>query len=64
LIEEYLGLVDEAVDELGSRREIEGVRWILEHGTGADRQLAAFERAGGDLRQVVQFMAEETKAGL
>jgi len=64
LIEEYLGLVDEAVDELGSRRDVDGVRWILQHGTGADRQLAAFDRSGGDLRQVVQFMAEETTAGL
>jgi hypothetical protein len=36
----------------------------MEHGTGADRQLAAFKRSGGDLRQVVKFMAEETRAGL
>ncbi len=54
----------DAADELGSRQELEHVRWIMEHGTGADRQLGAFERSGGDLRQVVQFMAEETQAGL
>ena len=64
LLEEYLGLVDDAVTELGSRQEIAHIRWIMDHGTGADRQLAAFERAGGDLRRVVQFMAEETRAGL
>ncbi|MBP7776308.1 MAG: carboxylate-amine ligase [Acidobacteria bacterium] len=64
LLEEYLQMVDEAVDELGSRREIEHVRWIMEHGTGADRQLRVFERADGDLSKVVQFMADETRAGL
>ncbi len=64
LLEEYLQMVDEAVDELGSRQEIEHVRWIMEHGTGADRQLEVFERSGNDLRQVVQFMVDETRTGL
>lgn len=64
LFEEYLAFVDDVLDELGSRREVEYIRWIMDHGTGADRQLAASERAGGDLREVVQFMVEETKAGL
>src|SRR5262245_57580818 len=39
LLLELLEFVDDVVDELGSRRDIEGVRWILENGTGADRQL-------------------------
>jgi glutamate---cysteine ligase / carboxylate-amine ligase len=64
LLEEYLSLVDDAVDELGSRREIEHIRWIMANGTGADRQLRAFEAGGHDLRRVVQFMADETRAGL
>lgn len=63
LLEEYLELIDDVVDELGSRREIDGIRWIMAHGTGADRQLAAFHRSN-DLREVVRFMAQETKAGL
>ena len=42
LLEEYLEFVDDVVDELGSRQEVEYVRWIMEHGTGADRQLAEF----------------------
>jgi carboxylate-amine ligase len=63
LFEEYLAFVDDAADALGSRREIDGIRWIMKHGTGADRQLAAYEKSN-DLRQVVQFMAEETRAGL
>ncbi len=64
LIGEYLDIVGEAAKALGSEREIAHIRWILEHGTGADRQLKAFERSNGDLRSVVQYMAEETRAGL
>ena len=63
LLEEYLAFVDDVLDELGSRREVEHVRWIMEHGSGADRQLAEFARSN-DLRQVVEFMARETQAGL
>jgi len=63
LLEEYLEFVDDVVDELGSRQEVEHIRWIMEHGTGADRQLAEFNRSG-DLRQVVEFMVRETQAGL
>jgi carboxylate-amine ligase len=63
LLAEYLEIIDDVVDELGSRREIDTIRWIMEHGTGADRQLAVFERTN-DLRSVVEFMVEETRAGL
>jgi carboxylate-amine ligase len=64
LAEEMLGFVDDVVDELGSRREIEGIRWILQNGTGADRQLAVFRESGEDLRKVVDFICEETRNGL
>ncbi len=64
LILEYLALVDREVDELGSRAAIDDIRNILETGTGADRQLAVFEKSGGDLKAVVDYMAEETAAGL
>jgi len=40
------------------------VRWILENGTGADRQLRAWQKAGRDLQAVVDFMISETKVGL
>jgi len=63
LLEEYLAFVDDVLDELGSRQEVEYIRWIMEHGTGADRQLAEFNRSG-DLREVVEFMVRETQAGL
>jgi carboxylate-amine ligase len=64
LIEELLALIDPVVDELGSREAIDGVRTILKTGTGADRQLKVFEETNGDLKAVVDYMAEETRAGL
>jgi len=64
LIEEYLAMIDPVVDELGSREAIEGIREIMRAGTGADRQLKIFEETNGDLKAVVDYMAEETRAGL
>ena len=46
LIGEILEFVDDVVDELGSREEIDYMHEILEHGTGADRQLARLSRDG------------------
>ena len=64
LILEYLAFVDDVVDELDSREEVEHIRWILEHGTGADRQLRAYEASGQDVKAVVRCMIDETKTGL
>ncbi|MGA2502150.1 MAG: carboxylate-amine ligase, partial [Tepidisphaeraceae bacterium] len=64
LIEEILVMIDPVVDGLGSREAIEGVRTILKTGTGADRQLKVFEETKGDLKAVVDYMAEETATGL
>jgi carboxylate-amine ligase len=64
LILEYLDWIDDVVDELGSREEIETIRWILDNGTGADRQLAVYERSGHDFKAVVDFMISETRQGL
>jgi len=64
LLEEYLTLIDPVVDELGSRDAINGVRKIMETGTGADRQLKVFEESKGDLKAVVDYMASETAEGL
>ena len=63
LLEELLEFVDDVVDELGSRKETAYAREILRHGTGADRQLAAWERRN-DLRDVVDTIIEETEVGL
>ena len=51
------------LDELGSRTEVEYVREIMKMGTGADRQLQVF-RETGDMKAVVDYIIEETKAGL
>jgi carboxylate-amine ligase len=63
LMLELLEFVDDVVDELGSRREIEYVNRILENGTGADRQLHVFAETN-DLKAVVDYVCEETEAGL
>jgi carboxylate-amine ligase len=63
LILEYLKFVDDVVDELGSREEIEYVHKIMEMGTGADRQIRVFEETG-DLKKVVDYIIEETEVGV
>ncbi len=47
LMLEYLDLIDDVVDELGSREEINYIHEMLKMGTGADRQL---EGLSGDRR--------------
>ena len=60
---EYLEVIDDVVDELGSREEIEYIQTMLEQGTGADRQLRVF-RETGDLKEVVKYIIAETEAGV
>ena len=64
LIREYLKFVDDVVDELDSREEVSYIHTILENGSGADRQLRVFEQSDHDLRAVVDYIIEETSAGL
>jgi carboxylate-amine ligase len=63
LVYELLAFIDDVLDELGSRKEVEYVHQILKNGTGADRQLAVYNQTG-DLKQVVDYIIEETKFGL
>jgi len=55
--------VDDVVDELGSRKEVEHAFEIMRTGTSADRQLAVFD-ATGDLKKVVQNVVAETAEGV
>ena len=55
--------VDDVVDELGSRKEVEYAFTILDGGTSADRQLATFKRTG-DLKDVVDQLIAETAEGV
>ncbi len=63
LVHEYLEFVDDVVDELDSREELNYIHKILETGSGADRQLRVFQETG-DLKKVVDYIIEETEAGL
>src|SRR5271165_1373425 len=63
LMYEYLHFIDDVVDELGTRHEINYIHKILEHGTGADRQLKVF-RETNDLKAVVDYIISETEAGV
>ena len=60
---ELIEFVDDVVDELGSRREVDYVHTILRDGTSADRQLDVFKHTG-DLREVMKHLVLETKAGV
>jgi carboxylate-amine ligase len=60
---ELLEFLDDVVDELGSRSEVEHLRKILDEGTSADRQLRVFADTG-DLNAVVDHIVAETASGL
>lgn len=63
LIYELLQFVDDVVDELGSRKELEYIHTILANGTSADRQLKTFDQTG-DLNAVVDQLIAETMEGV
>ncbi|HEX8765525.1 MAG TPA: hypothetical protein VF740_10210, partial [Candidatus Acidoferrum sp.] len=63
LIPELLELVDDVVDDLGSRSAVEYVHTILKEGTSADRQLRVYYEKG-DPKAVVRHLVAETRAGV
>ncbi len=63
LIRELMEFVDDVLDELDSREEINYVHKILEGGTGADRQLKIWQDTQ-DFKKVVDYIIEETVAGV
>ena len=70
LMEELLEFLDDVLDELGSREEVEYLRTILREGTSADRQIRVYNEHGGDgnrkeaLMAVVDSLVSETREGL
>ena len=60
---ELLEFVDDVLDDLGSRQEMETIRRIVAEGTGADRQMAVYANTGST-RAVVDWLCEETLRGL
>jgi carboxylate-amine ligase len=55
--------IDDVVDELGSRKEVEYAIRIMKEGTSADRQLATYQRTG-DFKAVVDQLIAETEEGV
>ena len=60
LIRELLDFVDDVVDELGSRNEIEHIHTILDRGTSADEQLRVYEENNHDFKPVVDMLMKNT----
>ncbi|MBA2703018.1 MAG: carboxylate-amine ligase [Blastocatellia bacterium] len=59
LILELLDFVDDVLDPLGSRKEVEHIHTILQRGTSADEQLEVYQQTG-DLKAVVDKLIERT----
>jgi glutamate---cysteine ligase / carboxylate-amine ligase len=63
LVRRALREIEPHARELGSERELEGIRDILDRGNGADRQLRVFN-ANRDIVEVVSEIADATEAAL
>jgi len=63
LIGELIEFVDDVLDELGSRKDVNYIYEMLKMGTGADRQLKVFNETQ-DLTKVVDYIIEETQLGI
>ena len=63
LIRELLEFVDDVVDGLGCRAELEYVERILDGGSGADRQLQVYKETNS-IEEVTKYIHTETVAGL
>jgi carboxylate-amine ligase len=63
LVRRALREIEPHARELGSERELEGIRDILARGNGADRQLRVFN-ANRDIVEVVSQIADATEAAL
>jgi carboxylate-amine ligase len=60
LIHELLDFVDDVVDRLGSRKEIEHIHTIMQRGTSADEQLEVYNSSNNDLNAVVDQLIDRT----
>jgi carboxylate-amine ligase len=63
LLNELLEFVSTEVNELGTEKEMAHIERIMREGTGADRQLAAWQRTQ-DMKAVVDQIVAETYEGL
>jgi len=63
LLNELLEFVASEVDDFGTQREMAHIERIMREGTGADRQLAVWQRTQ-DIKAVVDHIVAETYEGL
>jgi carboxylate-amine ligase len=63
LIGELIEFVDDVLDDLGSRKEVEYIYEMLKRGTGADRQLQVYKETK-DLKKVMDYIMDETLVGI
>ncbi len=63
LANELLEFIDDVVNDLRSREEVNYLKKILEMGSGADRQLEVWEQSH-DTKSVVDYIIDETYRGL
>ena len=64
LAHELVEFVSDAAEALGTVDYLQGVLRIAKEGTSAHRQLEVYEKSGGDLNAVVDFLIEETMRGI
>jgi len=64
-IHELLDFVEDVIDDLGSRQEMNYLRTLLDdpHGTGADRQIAAYKESD-DINDVLALLMQQTMQGI
>jgi len=64
-IGEMLDFVDDVLDDLGSRQEMDDLRSLLDdpRGTGADRQVAVYQQTGS-VEAVTRMLMEQTMEGV
>ena len=60
LIRELLDFVDDVLDDLDSRKEVEHIHTILERGTSADEQLQVYAENNNDFKPVVDRLIINT----
>lgn len=63
-LDELLDFVDEVVDDLGSRDDVEWAREIVQQGNSAQRQRQIAAQNGGDLDAVIADLLEQSVLGI
>jgi carboxylate-amine ligase len=64
LVEELIEFVKESTDIFGTGHHMDVIRQVAQHGTSAHRQVEIFDRTGGDMRAVCDWLMSETMKGI